>query len=141
MKGFLNRLVIVLLVVSCTKTDHSNILSGKWSQVLIIEQYVNPINQNIEYDTLSNAGVTMEFRNDGSYYINESPSGTYVLSQDTSYILKPIGTEYHIDISNNQLKTRRAGAFGEQVKIPDPNIAGFYWYANVQWVYVYYQKQ
>ena len=141
MKGFIYSTVIGLLLVSCTKTEHSNILSGKWSQMLVVEQFINPINQNVEYDTLSNSGATVEFRNDGSYYIDGSPSGTYVLSHDTSYILKPMGTEYHISISNNQLTTSRAGVFGEQIKIPDPNNIGFFWFANVQWVYTYYQKQ
>ena len=111
MKGFINSLVIGLLLVSCSKTDHSNILSGKWMQLLVVEQFVNPISQNIEYDTLANASATVEFRNDGTYYIDGSPSGSYVLSHDTSYILKPVGTEYSITISNNQLTTRRAGCF------------------------------
>jgi hypothetical protein len=141
MKGFINSMMICLVLVSCTKTDHSNILSGKWMQLMVVEQFINPINQNVEYDTLSNGSATVEFRNDGSYYIDGSPSGSYVLSHDTSFILKPMGTEYHIDISNDRLTTRRAGVFGEQVKIPDPSVIGFYYYANVQWVNVYYQKQ
>ena len=129
------------MMICCTKSDNSNILSGKWMQLSSVERFINPISQNVEYDTLSVPAVTVEFRNDGSYFVNGVQSGSYTLSHDTSFVLNPYASEYHITISNDQLQTRRAGVLGEQVKIPDPNIIGFYHYANVQYVYTYYKKQ
>ncbi len=129
------------MLVSCKKSNNSNILSGSWAQSRVVDQYINPYNNNVEFDTLSSPSILIEFKDDGGYYIEGAQSGSYVLSSDTTYTLNPNGTICNFDISNTLLKTRRVGMYREQVQIFDPNNLGAYKYANVQFVFAEYQKQ
>jgi hypothetical protein len=141
MKQLLRSILFGLILVSCKKSNNSNILSGSWAENRVVDQYLNPYNNNVEFDTLSSPSILIEFKDDGTYYIEGTQSGSYLLSSDTSYTLKPNGTVYNFDISNNVLKTRRVGMYGEQIQIFDPVNLGAYKYANVQFVFAEYQKQ
>ncbi len=141
MKQLPRSILFGLIFVSCTKSNNSNLLTGKWAENRNVDQYINPYNNNIEFDTLSSPSVLIEFKNDGGYYVEGTQSGSYVLSGDTTYTLKPDDTIYNFDVSNSVLKTRRVGMYGEQVQIFDPVNLGAYKYADVQFVFAEYQKQ
>ena len=139
----------MLLFCSCSKSKSSNILTGAWDQMDQISQYVNPYTQKTEYDTLAGNSFSIEFKNDGTFFINGNKDGTYTLSGNTSFSLKPLGnsstyfyTTYNIvSIGNSLLKARRDGHSGEQKKVSDPNMQGMFMYADIQYVFNDYHKE
>ncbi len=141
MKHSIFILLFSLVFIACSKSNGTNILVGKWTQSRVIEQYTNPYTQATQFDTLTVASVSIEFKNDDTYFTNGVQTGTYSLLNDTAFTLKPSGITYTIlSIGNGVLKTRTVSN-GEQIKIADPNNPGAFMYANVQFVYIEYQKQ
>ena len=114
-----------------------------------MSQYLNPYTQKIEYDTLAGNSFLIEFKNDGTFFINGTKDGTYNLSNNTSFSLQALGnsstyfysTYNIISIGNGLLKTRRDGHSGEQKKVSDPGMSGMFMYADIQYVSIEYNKQ
>ncbi|MGH2646199.1 MAG: hypothetical protein ACRDE8_01480 [Ginsengibacter sp.] len=114
-----------------------------------ISQYVNPYTLKTEYDTLAGVSFSIEFKTDGSFYTNGIKDGTYTVTNNTSFSLKPPGntstyfyTDYNIiPNENGLLKTRRDGYSGEQKQVSDPNMQGMFMYANIEYVFNEYHKE
>ena len=74
---------------------------------------------------LAGISLSIEFKSDGNFFTNEMKDGTYTISNDTSFSLKPPGnisgyfysTYNIITIGNGLLKTRRDGHSGEQKQV------------------------
>ncbi|MEO8413845.1 MAG: hypothetical protein ABI472_09310, partial [Ginsengibacter sp.] len=88
-------------------------------------------------------------KNDGNFFTNGVKDGTYILSNDTSFSLKPPGnmsgyfysTYSILKISNGLLTTRRNGSSGEHKQVCDPNMQGMFVYTNIRYVFNNYHKQ
>ncbi len=122
---------------------------GTWNQMDQISQYVNPYSLKTEYDTLAGISFSIEFKTDGNFFTNGMKDGTYSISNDSIFSLKPpgntttyfYGTYTIINRNNSFLKTRRNGFSGEQEKVYDPNMQGMFTYANIQYVFNEYHKE
>jgi hypothetical protein len=138
-----------LLFFSCGKSKNSNILIGKWNQMQQVSQYINPYTFKTEFDTSAGISLSIEFKSDDNFFTNGLKDGTYTISNDTSFSLKPPGnvsgyfysTYRIITIGNGLLKTRRDGYSGEQKQVFDPNMQGMFKYANIQYVFNDYHKE
>lgn len=91
MKYLFPIIFFAIFFCSCSKSKSSNILVGKWSQMEKISQYTNPYTLKVEHDTLAGNSFSIEFKNDGAFFINGAKDGTYTLSNNTTFSLQPFG--------------------------------------------------
>ena len=129
---------------SCSKSGNSNVLVGSWMQTRVIERYTDPFTQATVIDTVMSSSATVQFKNDGSFFLNGIASGTYTLVNETTLTLNngnPPPMNYTFQISGNTLKTERPGAAGEQIRIWNPDDSGEFKMANLELVSTEYVRQ